>query len=253
MTNLFSLDGRTVLVTGASSGLGRHFALTLARAGADVSVAARRLDKLQEVVSRIEKIGRRAVAVEMDVTDGEGIHRAVEQAEHVLGPIHVLVNNAGVALPKPVLENDENDWDYIVGTNLKGAFFVAREVARHMVERGQGGNIINNASAVAFKVSKGLATYGAAKAGLVHLTQSLALELARDNIRVNALAPGYVETDMNRSFFKSGAGEKVVERIPCKRVGELSELDGPLLLLASDASKYMTGSVIVVDGGLKLN
>lgn len=253
MDDLFSLRGRRALVTGASGGLGRHFALTLARAGADVAVAARRADKLEAVAGEIEKLGVRAAAVEMDVTLQASVEQGVAAAEGALGSLDLLVNNAGVAVSKPALEADVEDWDFVLDTNLKGAYLVAREVARRMVAHERGGVIVNNASAIALKVMKGLASYAASKAGLVQLTQSLALELARYDIRVNALCPGYFATDINKGFFDTPAGQRLIERIPQRRLGDMSALDGPLLLLASDASKYMTGSLIVIDGGLNLN
>ncbi|MEE9302095.1 MAG: SDR family NAD(P)-dependent oxidoreductase [Alphaproteobacteria bacterium] len=253
MDDLFSLRGHRALVTGASGGLGRHFALTLARAGADVAVTARRADKLEAVAGEIEKLGVRAAAVEMDVTLQASVEQGVAAAEGALGSLDLLVNNAGVAVSKPALEADVEDWDFVLDTNLKGAYLVAREVARRMVAHERGGVIVNNASAIALKVMKGLASYAASKAGLVQLTQSLALELARYDIRVNALCPGYFATDINKGFFDTPAGQRLIERIPQRRLGDMSALDGPLLLLASDASKYMTGSLIVIDGGLNLN
>lgn len=252
MNDPFSLAGRRALVTGASSGLGRHFALTLARAGADIVLAARRREKLEALAREIEALGRRALPVPMDVTDEASVADGVAAAWRGLGALDVLVNNAGISIPKFALETDAEEWRRVLDANLTGAFLVAREVARRMVEHGRGGSIINNASAIGFKVLKGLASYAASKAGLIQLTEALALEFARDNIRVNALAPGYFLTDINREFFDTPQGEKLIERISFRRLGRLEELDGALLLLASDASSYMTGSVILVDGGLSL-
>ena len=246
------LDGKVAMVTGASSGLGRHFAVTLARAGAKVAAAARRLDKLRELVGEIEGFDGRAVALSLDVTDAASVRAAVAAAETELGAITILVNNAGVTVPKPVLELEEADWDRVVDTNLKGAWLVAQEVARHMARLGHGGSIINIASILGFAAASQLAPYAASKAGLIHLTRCLAVELARHDIRVNAIAPGYIESDMNREFLASPAGERMVRRIPQRRFGEPADLDGVLLLLASDASAYMTGSVITVDGGQTL-
>ncbi|MFQ5984948.1 MAG: SDR family NAD(P)-dependent oxidoreductase [Alphaproteobacteria bacterium] len=246
------LEGKVAFVTGASSGLGRHFALTLSGAGASVALAARRVERLKAVAREIEAAGGRALAVPLDVTDAAAVHRAVEAAAAGLGPLSVLVNNAGVAVTKPALEHEEEDWDRVVDTNLKGAWLVAREVARHMVQWGQGGTIINIASILGCRLAAHLSAYSASKAGLLHLTRALALELARYDIRVNALAPGYIETDMNREFFASEAGQRLVRRMPQQRLGDPKDLDGAFLLLASDASRYMTGSVITIDGGLSL-
>lgn len=246
---LFDLSDRAALVTGASSGLGRHFALTLARAGAKVALAARRVDRLEELQARIEAQGGAAAAVALDVTDAGSVAAAVAEAAARLGPIRVLVNNAGVAATKGVLEADEEDWDRVVGTNLKGAWLVAQAVARHMAGHGQGGSIVNIASILGLRVAGQVSAYAASKAGLLHLTRAMALELARHKIRVNAIAPGYIETELNRDFFASPAGEALVKRVPQRRLGRPEELDGALLLLASDASSYMTGSTVVVDGG----
>ena len=245
----FCLDGRCALVTGASGGLGRHFALTLAGAGAKVVAAARRMDRLEEVAADIEAAGGRAAAVALDVTDGASVRAAFTAAEKALGPVTVLVNNAGVVVTKPVLEHHEADWDRVLDTNLKGAGLVAQEAARRMVRAGEGGSIINIASILGQRVAGGVAAYAASKAGLIQITRSLALELAQHCIRVNALAPGYVETKLNRDFFASEAGQRMIKHIPQRRLGRMSDLDGPLLLLASDASRYMTGTVITVDGG----
>lgn len=246
------LEGKVAFVTGASGGLGRHFALTLARAGARVALAARRLERLEAVAREIEAAGGRALALALDVTDAAAVRRQVEAAAQDLGTLSVLVNSAGVAITKPALDHDEEDWDRVVDTNLKGAWLVAREVARHMVGSGHGGTIINIASVLGFRTAGHLSTYAASKAGLLHLTRALALELARHRIRVNALAPGYVETNMNREFFASEKGQRLIERIPQRRLGEPEDLDGVLLLLATDASRYMTGSVVTIDGGLSL-
>lgn len=247
--DLFLVEGQCALVTGASSGLGWHFALTLARAGARVAVAARRMDKLGQVVAEIEAFGGDAVAVTLDVTDARSVREAVSEAEDRLGSLTVLVNNAGVAVTKPLLEQKEADWNRVVDTNLTGAWLVAQEVARRMVTHETGGSIINIASILGLRVAGAIPAYCAAKAGLIQLTRAMALELARHRIRVNALAPGYMETELNRDFFASEAGQRMIRRIPQRRLGRLEDLNGPLLLLASDASRYMTGSVVTVDGG----
>ena len=248
MSYLFSLDGQCALVTGASGSLGRHFANVLARAGAAVALAARRLDELEIIAADIRAAGGAATAIALDVTDAGSIATAFSAAEEKLGPITLLVNNAGVAVTKPLLEYDEADWDKVMDTNLKGAWLVAQEAARRMVEAG-GGNIINIASILGLRVIGGVPAYCASKAGLIHLTKAMALELGPHGVRVNTLAPGYIETDLNRDFFASNAGRSLIERIPHRRLGQLEDLDGSLLLLASDASRYMTGTVVTVDGG----
>jgi NAD(P)-dependent dehydrogenase (short-subunit alcohol dehydrogenase family) len=243
------LADRAAIVTGASSGLGRHFAITLARAGAKVALAARRAEKLAEVVREIEAFDGRAVPVALDVTDAKSVRDAVASAETELGPIAILVNNAGVAHTKPLLETEEADWDKVIDTDLKGAWLMAQEVARHMVRLGHGGSVINIGSILAIGAAAQVPAYSAAKAGLHQLTRALAVELARHKIRVNAIAPGYIETDLNREFLQSPAGQAILKRNPQRRAGLPTDLDGVLLLLASDASGYMTGSIITVDGG----
>ena len=250
MGDPFRLEGQRILVTGASSGLGRHFVSTLARAGAAVALAARSADRLAGASVEIRGIGGNAVAVTLDVTNAASIREAVAKAEAELGPITALVNNAGVVVAKPLFEHAESDWDRVMDTNLKGAWLVAQEVARRMAAHGQGGSIINIASILGLRVvGGGLPEYSASKAGLIQLTKVLALELARYNIRVNAIAPGYIQTDLNREYLQSQAGQALIRRIPQRRAGEPSDLDGVLLLLASDASRYITGAVIPVDGG----
>lgn len=250
MTGLFDLGGQCAIVTGASGGLGRHFALTLARAGAKVALAARRMEKLQEVADEIAGFDGRAIPVHLDVTDSESIREAVAAAETELGPITILVNNSGTVARKPIFEHDEADWDKVIGTNLKGAWLMALEVSRHMVRLGHGGSIINISSILGYdRVSAQVPEYCASKAGLVQLTKSMATELAHHDIRVNAIAPGYIETDLNREYLQSEQGQKLINRIPQRRAGLPKDLDGVLLLLASDASSFMTGSVITIDGG----
>lgn len=244
------LDGKAVLVTGASSGLGRHMAIRLAQAGAKVALAARRIEALTETAKRIEAFDGRALPIVLDVSDAASVRACVEEAETELGAISILINNAGIAIDKPALDQDEDDWDRVVDTNLKGAWLMAQEVARHMARLGHGGSIINVASVLGLSATGGVAAYCASKAGLINLTKALAVELARHEIRVNALAPGYFETEINRGFRASAAGEALAKRVPQRRFGKPEDLDGALLLLACDASRYMTGSVLVVDGGL---
>jgi NAD(P)-dependent dehydrogenase (short-subunit alcohol dehydrogenase family) len=248
-TDLFSLAGRAALVTGASSGFGRHFARVLADAGAKVALAARRVDVLQQLEAEIRAGGGEAAAVAMDVTDRESVARAVAGAEGALGPITILVNNAGVPSNSFFTRTSEQEWRAVMAVNLDGVFRVGQEAARRMAANGRGGSIINIASLLGFGVIKGLSTYSATKAAVVSLTKSMALELARDRIRVNALAPGYFATEFNDAYLASEAGKKMMARVPMGRAGAVEELDGPLLLLASDAGAFMTGSVITVDGG----
>ena len=244
-----NLTGRTALVTGASSGLGRHFAGVMARAGARVVLAARRVESLERVRDEIARDGGEAVAVPLDVTDAASVRKAVADAAGWWGGLDVLVNNAGVTLTKPFLDLSESDWDGVLDTNLKGSFLVAQETARTMKELGCGGSIVNVASILGIRVAGQLAPYSTSKAALIQLSKAMALELARHGIRVNALCPGYIETDLNRDFFAGDAGQALIKRVPQRRLGRLADLDGPLLLLCSDAGAYMTGSVLAVDGG----
>ena len=242
------LEGKTALVTGASSGLGQHFARLLAREGATVVAAARRVDALRALSAEIEQAGGACIPVVMDVTDPDSVAAAFGQIERaVAGALSIVVNNAGVAHTRAALDLDPDEWAQVIQPNLTGAFLVAQQAARRM--QGKGGTIVNVASILGERVSKGLAAYAASKAGLIQLTKVLALEWAPINIRVNALAPGYIETDLNRDFFASDAGQRLVSRIPQKQLGQMSDLDGPLLLLCSGQSRYMTGAVIAVDGG----
>ena len=218
-----------------------------------MALAARQVEKLADLKLDIERSGGTASAVRLDVTDAASIEACFEQIEKDLGPIDVLVNNAGVAVSKSVLQQTESDWDRVIDTNLKGAFFVAQAAARRMVERGEGGAIVNIASVLALEVIGHLAPYAASKGGIWQVTKTMALELARHDVRVNALAPGYIETDINRDFLRSEAGQQLVKKIPKRRFGEPEDLDGALLLLASEAGRYITGSIIAVDGGFMLS
>jgi NAD(P)-dependent dehydrogenase (short-subunit alcohol dehydrogenase family) len=247
--DIFGLSGRHALVTGASSGLGRHFAAVLAGAGAKVTVAARREAALEQTVAAIRASGAQAQSVRMDVTDASSVEQAFGGAEAQFGPVGIVINNAGVTITKAAVEVGENDWASVIDTNLKGAWVVAQHAARRMIEHATGGSIVNIASILGLRVAGGVAPYSISKAGVVQMTKALALEWARHRIRVNALAPGYIETELNDAFFSSDAGKALIRRIPQRRLGEARELDGPLLLLASDAGSYMTGSVVAVDGG----
>lgn len=242
------LAGKTALITGAFSGLGQHFAETLAQQGAKVVLAGRRLELGEKLAQSWRAQGREAMAVKMDVTARDSVSAALQQAHAAFGSVHVFVNNAGVASTRAFLDANDTDWSDIVDVNLTGAWRVAQAVAQTMRDSG-GGSIINIASITGLRVAGRIAPYAAAKAGLIQLTKAMALELARFNIRVNALAPGYIETDLNRDFFDSDAGQALIKRVPQRRLGKLQNLDGPLLLLASDASEFMTGAVIAVDGG----
>ena len=247
--DLLSLQGKAALVTGASSGFGHHFARVLADAGAKVALAARRLDVLEQLASEIRADGGEAAALAMDVTDRASVAKAVAGAEAALGPITILVNNAGVPSGAFFTKTSEEEWRSVMSVNLDGVFRVGQEVARRMAANRTGGSIINIASLLGFGVIKGLSTYSATKAAVISLTKSMALELARDRIRVNALAPGYFATEFNDAYLASEAGKRMMARVPMARAGAVHELDGPLLLLASEAGAFMTGSVVTVDGG----
>lgn len=239
------LTGKTALVTGASSGLGAHFARTLARAGAKVVAAARNVNSVAELADEIGTTGGSCRTVCLDVTSIESVGHAIEAS----GPIDILINNAGVTNSKPVLDQTEADWEQIVDTNLTGAFRVAVGVARVMRAFGKGGSIVNIASVLGLRQAGQVTPYAVTKAGVIQMTKQMALELARHDIRVNAIAPGYFMTDLNAAFFGSEAGKALIRRVPQRRLGRLEELDGALLLFCSGASSYMTGSVLAVDGG----
>ncbi|MPY74687.1 MAG: glucose 1-dehydrogenase [Alphaproteobacteria bacterium] len=243
------LQGRTALVTGASSGLGRHFALTLARAGADVAIAARRMEMLETLAGEVAKTGRKAVPIQLDVTDAGSVGAAADRAAAALGSLDILINNSGVAPGDAAIDVDEATWDRCLDTNLKGAWLMAQESARHMIRGGKGGVIVNIASILSVRVQKGTAPYAISKAGLLQMTKALALEWARYGIRVNALAPGYIETDISRAFLQSEPGQRMMKSIPQRRFGQTEDLDGALLFFASDASQYVTGIFLPVDGG----
>ncbi len=249
MDQQFAMNGRCALVTGASSGLGAHFARLLAAQGAKVALAARRLDRLEAVVREIEAAGGTALAVACDVTDEASIVDAAGRAAAELGTLDVLVNNSGVTGGKPFLDASAEEWDSVLDTNLRGAFLMCREFARAAIAAGQGGRIVNVASILGLRTIKGVVPYSASKAGLCHMTAVLALELGPRGITVNALAPGYVETDLNRAFLQGPAGARIASRVPLGRLGQLEDLDGALLLLASDAGRFITGAVLPVDGG----
>jgi 3-oxoacyl-[acyl-carrier protein] reductase len=252
MAGLFDVSKEIILITGASQGLGRQFARVLSAHGAAVALAARQIAKLKSLEDEIRGKGGRAVAVKMDVTDIASIGKAIDTAEAALGAVSVLINNAGIAVEKLAVEQTEEDWDSVIDANLKGAYFLATEMARRMIARKQQGNIVNIASVLGFGVMKFLSPYTVSKAGIVQVTRAMALEWAANDIRVNALAPGYIDTDINHAFWSSPSGEKLTKRIPQRRVGSEADLDGAIMLLASKASRYMTSSVVTVDGGFLL-
>ena len=243
----FSLQGKLVLVTGASSGLGTHFAQLLASSGAKVAVAARRADKLQSVVDEITQAGGEARAFSLDVSNAQSVRECFDAIGAWSVP-DVIINNAGVTVTRALLDQTEEDFDQVMDTNLKGNWLVATEAARRMVAAKKGGAIVNVASILGERVSGGVAPYSISKAAVIQATKAMALELARYGIRVNALLPGYVITNLNRDFLTSELGEKLRMRIPSRKFSELSDLDGPLLLLASDAGAAMSGSTVAVDG-----
>ncbi len=246
---LFSLAGRTALMTGASSGIGHHLAQTLASAGATVFVAARRIDKLDALVTEIRQAGGQAYAVALDVSDAKSVKDCFDAIETIAGAPDIVVSNAGTTVAKPLLDQTEADWDSVIDTNLKGVWMVDTEAARRMIRHEKPGSIINIASILGERVAGAVVAYTTSKAGVIQATKSMALELARHNIRVNALLPGYVITDLNRDFLLSDAGKRLQSRVPGRRFCEMSDLDGPLLMLASDASRAMTGATVAVDWG----
>ena len=245
----FSLQGKVALVTGASSGFGQHFAHVLSRAGAKVVLAARRTDLIQAEADSINSAGGEAIAVTMDVTSSASIAAALDEVERAFGVVTVVINNAGITIPKLLLDLSDEDWNKVIDTNLNGVAYVTRETARRMIAAGTGGSIVNVASILAERVQKALTNYAASKAAVVQFTKTAALELAQHKIRVNALCPGYFQTELNGEWFKTADGQALIKRIPQRRTGNLEELNGPLLLLASAAGSLMTGSAVTVDGG----
>ncbi len=250
MTDRFDVSGKIALVTGASSGLGRHFATVLAAGGAKVAVAARRMERLEDLVAQIKAAGGEALAVQMDVTKAASVEagRAAIQA-HFASPVEIIVNNSGLSREAYFMSMTEEDFDTVIETNLKGVWLVAKAFAGALAASGKPGSIINTASITALRVAKTLLAYSASKAAVDHMTRTMALEMARYGVRVNALAPGYFHTEINAEALEGPGGAAMLKHIPMRRFGEYEELSGPLLLLASDAGSFMTGSTIVVDGG----
>ena len=248
--DLFSLKGRVALVTGASSGLGRQFAKALADNGAAVALVARRADRLADMKKAIEAAGGRAVAIEADVTDRAAMLRAFDATEAAFGTVTILVNNAGIAQSsKRAIEVTAEEWRKVLSVDLDAVFYNAQEAARRMLAAKQPGAIVNIASVLGFGVSKGVAAYATAKAAVVQVTKALAVELAFKGVRVNAIAPGWFVTEINDKFLAGEAGEALKRAIPAGRFGKDGDLDGALLLLASDAGSYISGATIVIDGG----
>jgi len=248
----FKISGKSALVTGASSGLGWRFAKVLAQAGCRVVACARRTDRLDELVREAVAFDGEIHAVAMDVTNVNSVVEAFDQAINLVGTPEITVNNAGIAIRSKVLEMEDEDWLSVLDTNLNGVFWCAREAGRRMEAAGCGGSIINIASLLGSRVLSGTANYSTSKAAVIQMTKAMALELARHNIRVNAICPGYILTDINQAFFETEVGQNMIQSIPQRRLGQASDLDGLLLLLASSASGFMTGSAINIDGGHSL-
>ncbi|MBE2261535.1 MAG: SDR family oxidoreductase [Burkholderiaceae bacterium] len=257
MTYSIDLSGRVAFVTGASSGLGAQFARTLAAAGAGVVLASRRIERLKELRAQIEGAGGDAHVVELDVTDTMSIKSAVAHAETEMGSIDILVNNSGVSTTQRIQDVDEDNFDFIFDTNVRGAFFVAQEVGKRMLARSRGaapgsftgGRIINIASMAGLKVLPQIGVYCMSKAAVVQMTKAMALEWGKFGINVNAICPGYIDTEINHHHWQTEQGQKLVQMLPRKRVGKPQDLDGLLLMLASDQSHFINGAVIAADDG----
>jgi NAD(P)-dependent dehydrogenase (short-subunit alcohol dehydrogenase family) len=245
LTRSLRLDGKRAIVTGASSGFGSHFAQLLASAGAEVVLAARRTDKLQSLADSLRAQGAKVSAVALDVSSKDSVHACFEQT----GACDIVINNAGVTVTRALLDQTEDDWDSVIDTNLKGGWLVATEAARRLRDAGRGGSFVNIGSVLGERVAAGVAPYAISKAGVVQATKVMALELARYKIRVNALLPGYVVTDLNRDFLESEPGQKLRMRVPTREFVQITDLNAPLLMLASDAGAGMTGACIAVDRG----
>lgn len=257
MATSFDLSGRTALVTGASSGLGARFARLLADNGAQVVLASRRVERLKELRAEIEAAGGEAHVVALDVTDNAGIEAAVAQAETMGGPIDILVNNSGVSTTQRLVDVTPQDYDFVFGTNTRGAFFVAQAVAKRMIARAKDepqrrARIINLASMAGLRALAQIGVYSMSKAAVIHMTRSMALEWGRFNININAVCPGYIETELNAQHWQTEAGQKLVRMLPRRRIGTPEHLDGVMLLLASDQSDFINGAIVAADDGFSL-
>ena len=248
----YRLEGKTALVTGASRGLGRRFALTLARAGAKVAVAARNTAELDVVAEEIEAFDGRAMPFALDVRDVASVAATFEAAETELGPVTILVNNAGIVRRNWITDVEIDEFDAVMNTNVRGAWAVAREAGRRMIRHGEGGKIVNVASILGSRVLPMIGVYAITKAAVVQMTKAMALEWARYDIQANALAPGYIETDINRAYFATDAGRAHTGEMLRQRIGTPEDLDGALMLLVSEASRFITGTVLTVDDGQTL-
>jgi 3-oxoacyl-[acyl-carrier protein] reductase len=248
--SLFDLAGQVAIVTGASSGIGARFAQVLAANGASVMLVARRVERLHALQDVIKKRGGRVACFAADVADRAAMRAAFDAAEAAFGTVTILVNNAGIAHTGRATDTSEEAWRHVLDVNLDAVFFWAQEAARRLLDAGMSGSIINTASILSFSVSKGTAAYAISKAGVLQLTKALAIELASKNIRVNAIAPGWIVTEINETYLKGEAGPTLQGEIPMRRFGHEADLDGALLLLASNAGRYMTGATVVVDGGV---
>ena len=249
---MFNLEGKNAFISGASRGLGRQFANALAKAGANVVITSRTLESLETTKQEIEAIGRKCINIEMEVLEEDSIINAVKKAETELGPINILINNAGCNIRKPALEVTWKDWETVVDTNLKGAFFLAREIAKGMTERGYG-RIVNIGSVTSVAGYAGLGPYGASRGGIKQLTMSLAHDWGDKGVTVNCLAPGWFKTEQNANLFENSDWVSYIEeKIPLGRVGRPNDLDGTCIFLSSDASAYVTGQTLLVDGGISV-
>lgn len=248
----YDLTGKVALVTGATSGLGRRFSLILAKAGAKVAITGRRVERLAELRAEIEALGGTAAAVELDVTDTASISASISETEKTLGPLDILVNNAGMNVQALPAEVTPDGFDTMFDTNVRGAFFMAQAAGRSMIARGTGGRIVNIASIGAHTVLPGLTIYCMTKAAVGMMTKSLAKEWARKGINVNAMCPGFIETELNSEWFSSEGGQKQIKTWPRRRLGLEEDLDGTLLLLVSDHGRFITGSLFTVDDGQSL-
>ena len=249
---MFNLEGKNAFVSGASRGLGRQFANALAKAGANIVITSRTLESLETTKQEIEALGRKCIEIEMEVLKEDSIVNAVKRAEAELGPISILINNAGCNIRKPALEVTWKDWETVVDTNLKGAFFLAKEIAKGMTERGYG-RIVNIGSVTSVAGYAGLGPYGASRGGIKQLTMSLAHDWGDKGVTVNCLAPGWFKTEQNAKLFENSDWVSYIEeRIPLGRVGRPDDLDGTCIFLSSDASAYVTGQTLLVDGGISV-